>query len=115
MGIIERLKKDRKLLLVGIGLIISIFLIPYVTIPVVILWWFYKKSKLSKRTKTLVTSVIGGIFAVSIIWFGISYAKDVEPHLNIAEPASNVKVLGQQVTIKGNYDPIDRKVWVNGK
>lgn len=114
MKIIERMKKDRKLSLSVIGMVIATFVVPYLTIPGLILWWFYKKSKFSKKFKTFTTSIVGGL-AVILMMFGfIAYAKDVEPHLSISEPTSATSVKAQQIDIKGTYDPSDRKVWING-
>lgn len=115
MEIIEKLKNDKKLLLIVIGFIIATFLIPYITISGLILWWFYKKSKFSKRAKVILTTVIGGLFTLLITGSVIAYSKDAEPHLNIAEPSLNTAVKGQKVTIRGTYEPLDRRVWVNGK
>lgn len=115
MQIIEKLKTDRKLLLVVIGLIIATFLVPYLTIPALILWWFYKKSKFSRKLKTIVTSGVGGLVVILMTLGFIAYAKDTEPHLIISEPTSTSSIKAQQIAIKGTYDPIDRKVWINGK
>lgn len=112
---VQKLKSDKKLPLLFLVFILLSIPFWYLTVPAIILWWFLKKSKFSKRAKTFTTATIVGLFAALVIWFGIAYAKDVEPHISIAEPASNTKVLGQKITIKGTYDPSDRKVWVNGK
>ncbi len=114
-GIIDKLKTDRKFLLLSVGLIISTFIIPYIIIPGLILWWFYKKSKITKKTKIITTAVVGGLLVMLIIMGFMAYAKDVEPHLNVTEPAATSTVKVQQVVIKGTYEPSDRKVWVNGK
>lgn len=115
MKIIEKLKTDKKLLLIVVGFVIATFLVPYLSIPGLILWWFYKKSKFSKKAKTITTGVVGGLVVLLMIFGFIAYAKDVEPHLTISEPGSVTTVKGQQVTVKGTYDPVDRRVWINGK
>lgn len=115
MTIIRRLKTDRKLLFVVIGLVIATFVVPYLTIPGLILWWFYKKSKFSRKFKTIATSVVGGLIAILMTFGFIAYAKDIEPHLTVSSPASVTSIKGQQITINGTYDPADRKIWVNGK
>lgn len=115
MKIIEKLKTDKKFLLIVIGLVLATFLVPYLTIPVLILWWFYKKSKFSRKFKTIATGVVGGLIIVLMTLGFIAYAKDIEPHLTVSEPASTTSIKAQQITIKGTYDPVDRKVWISGK
>jgi len=114
MKVIEKLKANKKLVVV-IGLVIGIFLLPYLTIPGLILWWFYKKSKFSKKFKTIATTAVCGLFIVLMTLGIIAYAKDEVPHLSVTEPASTASIKAQQIAIKGTYDPTDRKVWVNGK
>ena len=115
MKLIERLKTDKKFLFIFIGLVIATLFIPYATLPALFLWWFYKKSKFSKKFKIISTSILG----ILLFWFGVwvynSYSRDPEPHLNITEPALTSTVNIPQITIKGTYDPTDRKVWVNDK
>lgn len=115
MKIIEKLKTNRKLLLIVIGLIIATLIVPYLTIPGLILWWFYRKSKFSRKFKTISTSVVGELVVILMTLGIIAYAKDIEPHLTVSEPASATSIKSQQIAIKGTYDPTDRKVWVNGK
>lgn len=115
MTIIEKLKSDKKLLLIVIGFVIATFLIPYITIPGLVLWWFYKKSKFSKKVKVITTVSVCSLVVISGILMVVAYSRDIEPHLNVLEPASSTTVKVQQITIKGTYDPVDRKVWVNGK
>lgn len=115
MEIIKKLKTDKKFLFLTIGFVALTFLIPYITLPVLFLWWFYKKSKLSKRAKTITTGGVGVLFAVLAIWSGISYANDAEPHLTVTEPAKVSTLKASKITIKGTYEPADRKVWINGK
>lgn len=111
----RKLKIDRRFLLLVIGSIFAIFVVPYVIILVFILWWFYKRSKFSKRIKTITTAIVGILITLLVAGYLIVYSKDAEPHLNIVEPSSIVSVRGQKVAIKGAYEPTDRKVWVNGK
>lgn len=115
MKIVEKLKGDKKLLLIILIFVIVTFVIPYITIPGIILWWFYKKSRFSKKAKVITTTIVGGLFALLTIFSVIAYSKDTQPHLNIVEPSSSALVQGQKVIIKGTYDPVDRKVWINGK
>lgn len=115
MGIIKKLKTDKKFLVFTIGFVLLSFAIPYITIPALALWWFYKGSKFSKKTRILTTAVVGGLFTVITTMSVIAYSNDIEPRLIVTEPTSEMVVKGQQIAIKGTYEPSDRKVWVNGK
>lgn len=115
MKIIEKLKTDRKLLLKVVGLIIATLVVPYLTIPGLMIWWFYKTPRISKLVKILVSGLFGASTILLLI-FGIAiYAKDLDPHLTVSEPSGNSKIQAKQITLKGNYDPPDRVVWVNNK
>lgn len=115
MKIIERLKTDRKFLLKVVGLAIATLVVPYLTIPGLMIWWFYKTHKISKMVKVIVMGLFGAS-TILLLVFGIAiYAKDLEPHLTVSEPSGNTKVQAKQITLKGNYDPPDRVVWVNSK
>lgn len=115
MSLSGKLKTDRRFLFLIIGLVIATFIVPYLTIPGLILWWFYKKSKFSKKVKLIVTSGVGGLLLLLVAWASVSYANDAEPHLTVSEPAANSTIQAPQTTIKGTYQPADRKVWVNGQ
>lgn len=65
--------------------------------------------------KMKLSAIVGGLITLLVAGSVIAYSNDAEPHLNIAEPSSNVIVQDQKVTIKGTYIPTDRKVWVNGE
>jgi len=110
-----RVRKDNKLALIIFGIVIATFLVPYLTIPVLLIWWFYKKSRFSRKVKVLTTSTIGGLFALLVVWVTVAYSRDAEPHLMLSEPSESAVVQAREVTLKGSYDPLDRKVWVNGK
>ncbi|MCX6784162.1 MAG: hypothetical protein NT141_03835 [candidate division WWE3 bacterium] len=113
MKLVERLKTDRKFLLAVICVFLAILLIPYLTLPCLVIWWFYKKSKISKRTKIITTAGFGCIFALLGAWMSISYSKDAEPHLQLLSPALISTVQADKVVIKGTYEPADRKIWIN--
>lgn len=115
MQIFEKLRSNKKLAALLVGSVLLTFVIPYITIPALLIWLFYKKSKLSKKVKVLISAGVGGLIIVLGIGFAFAYANDVEPHLKVAEPASTSAIKAQQVIIKGTYDPTDRKVWINGK
>ena len=95
-------------------LIISILVVPYIALPAIVLWWFFRKSMFSRKSKIIITSFCGGLIVVGIVWSFIAYARDIDPTLTVTEPPSVFSIQDSRVTIKGNYEPTDRSVWVNG-
>lgn len=90
MKIIEKLKNDKKLLLFTIGFIIATFLLPYITIPALILWWFYKKSKWSRRIKVgLIAFFVGGIIVTGVL-LSSRYSNNSISQLKVADSSTNV-------------------------
>lgn len=116
LRISKKLKTNKKFLLIGICIVIFLFILPYITIPVVILWWFYKKSKFSKKIKIITTTSVVALLVIFSTAMVIAYTKDVEPSLSITQPSSlKSSIKAPQITIKGTYQPSDRRVWINGK
>ncbi len=112
MKLLEKLRTNRAIRIVT--LVLLTLIVPYLTIPILLVWWFFK-SGLSIKTKIVVASVLA-VVAFSLIVMGVrAYNNDIEPHLTIIEPQSDIHVQVSNLTIKGIFDPIDRKVWINGK
>lgn len=97
MEIIEKLKKaasrarsDKKFALLVLSVIVGIFFVPYLTIPALILWWLYKRSKFSRRAKIIATTLL-------IVWAttAIYSNKDIKPHLIPSEPNGNISERAQ--------------------
>jgi energy-coupling factor transporter transmembrane protein EcfT len=102
------------------ALIIAAFVIPYITIPAfivfLILWGFYKNSKISKKAKIIIVSAIGGLFAILLVWFGVAYASEPQPSLTITKPtALTTTIKAPQIIIQGTFSPANGKVEVNGQ
>ncbi|HSW88828.1 MAG TPA: DUF3761 domain-containing protein [Candidatus Saccharimonadales bacterium] len=115
MGFIEKLKKDRKFLGIAVCSLIGIFIIPYLVIPTLFLLWFYKTKKFSKRFKKNATASVLGAFLLLVGWVSVLYAKDVDPHLTVTEPATTSTTKASQIIIKGTYSPSDRTIEINGQ
>jgi micrococcal nuclease len=111
----NRLKTDRKFLLLVVGLLLGIFFLPYIAIPGVLIWLFFKSSKFSKKIKIITTSVAGGLFAFLIAVSTIAYTNDSVAQLTVTEPTDRYVTESNQVLIKGTYTPTDKKVWINDK
>lgn len=111
----SKIKGNKKFLIFIAVFILLTILFWYLTIPLLIIWWFFWKSKLTKKAKIAVTSVVGGVIILLVSYITISYAKDVQPSLKVEEPVATTTVTVSEVTIKGQYEPKDRNVWINGK
>lgn len=86
-----------------------------ITIPALLLWWFYKKSKFSYKFKKLATIVVSLVIVLIFSGSFITYALDEEPKLVVSEPISPSTVQLSQAAIKGTYSPLNKTVWINGK
>lgn len=109
-------KKQRwiKIALIVAFLVATIF-IWYLTIPAALIWWFAKTKRISKKAKIISAITAGVLFLILCVSMSIAYYKDPTPSLQIQEPSDNATIKGHTVTIKGMYQPSDRKVWVNDK
>jgi hypothetical protein len=114
MKLIERLKTDKKFLIRTILFVLASFVIPYITIPILVFLWLSKKLKLSKAAKIIVSGVTLGLLILLLALTAKAYKNDIDPHLSIQEPTENTTTNSDKINIKGSYDPKDRKVWVNG-
>lgn len=115
MTFMETLRKDKKFLFVVVGIILLTLVIPYIILPALFLWWFYKRSSFSRKTKTVLTVVIIGLFIVLLTAGVVAYTNDQEPTLTVTEPESSAVTTSDNILIKGRYSPEDRDVWINGK
>ncbi len=106
--------KGKKFWFIAISVCLLAIVAWYITIPALVLWWFYKKSKFSNKTKKIATGGVICIFLLLSIWGFVAYSKDIEPHLSVTQPPSDTTVRSSEINIKGTYEPADRKVWVNG-
>lgn len=113
MELIKKLKSNKKRTLIVAGIILLTFLLPYFTVPALLIWWFYKKSKLSKKFKVVSTSIVVGLFVLLASIVLTAYYNDVEPSLIVTEPSKDVTVQSDSLIIKGKYSPEDRNVWIN--
>lgn len=94
-------------LLIGVGLWLW-----YISVPLVVLWYIWKKTKWSKKQKLIST----GILCILIIVFvGIKSYSSQPPTLNILEPANNHTIQAKSVTVKGAVKPGESKVFINNQ
>lgn len=88
---------------IGIGLLVLIsFQIWFITIPVAIIWYLWKKSKFSKQIK-----IIGSVSAV-VVFFLLEWMVSYNgraPSIVLTEPQNNTTVSVASITIKGKANP----------
>ena len=108
-----------KQLVIGVTLLIAIFLAWYITIPALLIWWLIKTRKNTIKTRltpnVIAVIIIGGLFFALFAGTGIAYYRDETPSLQITGPTQGQVIKNSTVVIKGEYQPSDRKVWINDK
>ncbi len=93
-------------------LVIIAFTFWYLSIPIVFIWYLYKKDKkLSAKTK-LIFSI-----SVTIIFFilgGLNMYSNRAPSLTLEEPQDGISVQSEKIQVKGKVSPSGSKVTING-
>jgi len=104
-----------KKIALGIFLIIATFIAWYITLPALLIWWFVKTDRVSHKAKVISGVVAGSVVLLFFGGTGIAYFTDETPSLRITEPTQDQVIKGATVVIKGEYQPSDRTVWINGE
>lgn len=111
----EKSKKDLKILLkifgYGFGGILAIVLW-YIAIPAIAIWFVWKKTKLSKGSKIIGTSVLAILMFVAI---GVVAYNGRAPSLTIIEPTDNASVQAKTISVAGKVDPSKSSLTINGQ
>lgn len=84
----------------------------YISIPVIAIWYVWKKSNLNKKIKTILICFIVVIYILTGSL--ISYANRV-PVISIQEPKNNITSENKEITIKGRVSPKNATLSINGK
>jgi len=92
-----------------LGIIIAIA-IWYISIPAVVIWYVWQKTKLDKKYKIGIT-IIGVIFPIAMIGY-LQYLNRT-PVLAITSPENNSSIQGQTIKFTGSVDPADSTVQIN--
>ena len=93
-----------------IGLIIIVILgiiFWYITLPVIIIWYIWKKTKIEKKKK-LIISTITIIFLVVLLIMKFTPTKI--PVITISEPGNNISIQAKSIQIKGVVEPENSEV-----
>ena len=99
--------------LIGLFILVPIgLLLWFISIPSVIIWYLWKKSKFDKKKK-IIGTVIALLFVVGIFVFNILINKP--PIIIITEPESGISVEEGKINIKGTVDPVNAKIIINDK
>ncbi|MCD4705944.1 hypothetical protein K8R61_02585 [bacterium] len=107
----ENKKEERKKIGIQVVIWILIVLISiwiwYLTIPLVVIWYIWKKTKIEKNKKWKGTAIV--ILLSIILWSLIGYFGRT-PIITITEPANNLKIQVKNIEIKGAVSPKDSLV-----
>jgi len=101
-----------------IGIIFAIgfgIMIWYISIPAIILWYLWAKTKLSKKTKILITAIPLSLFVLLMIVIVIIANLTPAPVLAISEPQDGSTVLSKSILVKGKVNPTDVEIKINGE
>lgn len=93
-------------LLLKFLMLIVILFTWFVSIPILALWYVWKKTSWSKRTKQIATAVIGLFAVVSLVV--ISY-KPPMPVITATDPIEEITSESSIVHINGTYSPTSAK------
>lgn len=97
-------------LLAKLFIIIFAIIFWYISIPVILIWYIWKRAKWNQKKKN-----IGIILAVLllIILFAINYYIHRPPTLMIFEPNNNISIQANEILIKGQIKPISAILKIN--
>ncbi len=93
-------------------MVIFALIVWYISIPAILIWYIWKKSKWSKNKK-----YIGTVFAIVLfcvlVGFYVYFSRT--PSLEIAEPNDGFTIQASETSIKGSIDPKDAELNINGR
>ncbi len=95
---------------IGIAILVAIPLF-YISTPLAIIWYIWKKKKLNPKWRIGVTGALGALMIFALV---IVLTPDKQPALAITEPKTGTELQAKTVTVKGTVDPTSSKVTVNG-
>lgn len=94
-----------------IALVVFAFMLWYISIPVILIWYIWKKSKLDKKKKYIGTALAVVLFGVLVGFYShISRT----PSLAITEPNDGFTIQASETVVKGTIDPKDATLNING-
>lgn len=76
----------------------------YITIPAIIIWFIWKKTKLTKKNKSIITALI--LLVPITIFFYWVFLVPI-PVITISEPENNFSTLDKKIELKGTITPSD--------
>lgn len=87
----------------------------YIVLPAVVIWSVWKKTKLTKKNKSLITGVIMAVVLVIGLIAGIiSFYQERAPSIKITEPQNDYSIQADSIVIKGKVDPKNSKLEILG-
>lgn len=87
----------------------------YLSIPIVAVWYIWKKSKIAEKKKKFAYTALTLLISI-FVWtaLGISSAKaNKPPKLTIGEPTNNQSIQADSIEIKGKVDPAHSILTIN--
>lgn len=87
----------------------------YIAIPIISLWYIWKRSKIQEKKKKFTYSGIV-LLVFCIIWLSLGIASaqaNKEPIITLTEPNDNQSVQTDNILIKGKIDPVRAVLIIN--
>ncbi|MFC1612726.1 cell envelope integrity protein TolA [Patescibacteria group bacterium] len=94
-----------------IAFIIATIFFWYFTLPLLLIWLVWKKTKLNRQKKLISIGVIIVFFVVVV---GIKNYITRAPKITIIEPENNFSIQAESITIKGKVSPKKSQIIFNG-
>ncbi|MDA3840617.1 MAG: hypothetical protein PF572_06060 [Patescibacteria group bacterium] len=94
-----------------IGFIVGMFYY-FISIPILILWYIWKETKLTRKNKLISTIIIIVIYTPYII---LSIHNNRPPSITILEPNNNFQTQANSIEIKGMVDPQNATIILSDK
>lgn len=92
-------------------LVIIAIYIWYLSIPAILIWYIWKKTKWSKKKKYIGTALSFALFCLLV---GLYANITRTPHVTITEPIDGFTIQASETNIKGTVDPKDAVVNIKG-
>jgi len=79
----------------------------YITIPAIIIWLIWKKTKLTKKNKSIITALIL-LVPITIFFYWVFLVPN--PVIIISEPENNFNTVEKKMELKGTITPADSEL-----
>lgn len=98
--------------IIGIIVLIATWFLWYIWLPIILIWFLWKKTKYDDKKKIIFTAIIVVAFIALCSILNFIWPK---PDITIIEPKQNFSVQAKAVTIKGKVNPQNSEIKINNE